>query len=201
VVRRKSPRLSADPDAARKLLLSAAEQCFERYGVAKTTMDDIAKAGGVSRPTLYRYFSDRESIILAVVAARSRLLGAAAVRYIARQPTLEAKLVDGLLYIVDRGRKDPYVRLLVSPEAAGLPHLLPGAADAALRFTQKLWTPILEAGISAGAIRRDLDLPSACEWLVCVQLMLVGRFDAVPQRAAHRELLINFMLPAFVAPA
>ena len=70
-----------------------------------------------------------------------------------------------------------------------------------MRFTQKLWTPILEAGISAGAIRPDLDLPSACEWLVCVQLMLVGRLDSLPERAAHRELLVNYMLPAFVGPA
>ena len=43
-----------DSDAAHAHFLDAAETCFERYGVAKTTMEDIAKMAGVSRPTVYR---------------------------------------------------------------------------------------------------------------------------------------------------
>ena len=40
---------------ARELLLDATERCFERYGIAKTTIDDIADEAGVSRGTVYRY--------------------------------------------------------------------------------------------------------------------------------------------------
>jgi len=41
--------------------MDAAEACFDKYGIAKTTMDDIAKEAGVSRPTLYRWFPTREA--------------------------------------------------------------------------------------------------------------------------------------------
>ena len=44
--------LSSDADEARRQILGAAEQVILRYGVEKTTMDDIGKEAGVSRPTV-----------------------------------------------------------------------------------------------------------------------------------------------------
>src|SRR3546814_9749490 len=43
-------------DDARDRLIDAAETCFTRFGVAKTTLEDIATEAGVSRATVYRYF-------------------------------------------------------------------------------------------------------------------------------------------------
>ena len=37
-------------------VLDAVRECCERWGVEKTTIDDIAKVSGVSRATLYRLF-------------------------------------------------------------------------------------------------------------------------------------------------
>jgi len=48
-----------DPDTARDRLLDAAEACFERSGISKTTVEDIAKQASVSRATVYRYFAGR----------------------------------------------------------------------------------------------------------------------------------------------
>ena len=39
--------LSANADEARQQILAAAERVIQRYGVPKTTMDDIAKETGV----------------------------------------------------------------------------------------------------------------------------------------------------------
>ena len=36
--------------------------CVTRYGRAKTTMQDVAVAAGLSRATLYRYFADRGAL-------------------------------------------------------------------------------------------------------------------------------------------
>ena len=48
--RRGGNALPSDSQAAREFLMDGAENCFEKYGIAKTTMDDIAKMAGVSRP-------------------------------------------------------------------------------------------------------------------------------------------------------
>jgi AcrR family transcriptional regulator len=45
----------------------AAVDVFLRYGYARTTMADIAKAAGVSRQTLYLAFSDKGAVFSAVI--------------------------------------------------------------------------------------------------------------------------------------
>ena len=42
--------LSADADEARQQILAAAERVIQRYGVPKTTMDDIGKEPGYPGP-------------------------------------------------------------------------------------------------------------------------------------------------------
>jgi len=47
---------SPPADALEDRLVAAMLECVGRWGVAKTTADDIARAAGVSRATLYRAF-------------------------------------------------------------------------------------------------------------------------------------------------
>jgi AcrR family transcriptional regulator len=58
---------AATPIAADARVLAAVRSCVERWGVAKTTLDDVAKAAGVSRATLYRLFpGGKDSAIAAL---------------------------------------------------------------------------------------------------------------------------------------
>lgn len=44
-------------------ILEGAERCFERHGIVKTTLSDIAEEAGVSRVSVYRQFPDRETLV------------------------------------------------------------------------------------------------------------------------------------------
>lgn len=57
----------ADIEAARERLIDAAEECLQRFGITKTTVEDVAATASVSRATVYRYFRDRDELILAVL--------------------------------------------------------------------------------------------------------------------------------------
>lgn len=48
-------------------ILEAARDVFERYGIGKTTMADIAKAAGISRQTLYNAYPGKAEVIRGVV--------------------------------------------------------------------------------------------------------------------------------------
>ena len=50
----------------RDQIVEAATGIFWRYGYARTTMSDIAQASGLTRPTLYLSFPDKEQIFAAV---------------------------------------------------------------------------------------------------------------------------------------
>jgi AcrR family transcriptional regulator len=51
----------------REQIIASAIGVFLRYGYARTTMVDIAQAAGLTRPTLYATFPEKESIFSAVV--------------------------------------------------------------------------------------------------------------------------------------
>jgi AcrR family transcriptional regulator len=49
-------------DTRREALLEAAVGVFARYGFRKTSMDEVARAAGVSRQGLYLLFADKEEL-------------------------------------------------------------------------------------------------------------------------------------------
>jgi AcrR family transcriptional regulator len=60
-------RREDDLESGRISILAAAVQCYERRGVAATTIEDVARAAQISRRTLYRYFPSRQDLIRGVV--------------------------------------------------------------------------------------------------------------------------------------
>lgn len=201
MARRSGTALPSDAQAARERLMDAAEACFDRYGVGKTTMDDIAKMAGVSRPTVYRHFDDRDTLILAVVMRRSRALSDRAVKFIRTQATFEDQLVEGLLFLVEKGRKDPFVRLLVTPEHVELATRILGGNSAPVELTYEMWEPILAEARDRGDLRADLDTRAICRWLTYLIILLLGRYDVEDNVADQREMLRTFVVPAFLPGA
>ncbi|MGW6485727.1 TetR/AcrR family transcriptional regulator [Streptomyces sp. NPDC055056] len=53
-------------------ILDAAYTCFTRHGVRRTTMDDLAREAGLSRPAVYQYVRNKEDAFRRLV---QRLLG------------------------------------------------------------------------------------------------------------------------------
>jgi AcrR family transcriptional regulator len=191
--------LSANADEARQQILAAAERVIQHYGVPKTTMDDIGKEAGVSRPTVYRYFGDRDALLRALIERRSLMLFERARTFILGHETFAEQIVEGLVYLVEHGRKDPIVRILVSPEHMELAMPLVGSSNLAAELTAEMWSPILRRAIDRGEIRADLDMAAVAEWLALVQFILVGRLDfARADDPGHRKMLKDFVLPAFL---
>jgi AcrR family transcriptional regulator len=73
VVEARGPRSSRHD-----LILDAAEACFIRSGLHRTTMQDIAKQAAMSAGNIYRYFDSKEAIVLGM-AVREQERGSAAV--------------------------------------------------------------------------------------------------------------------------
>jgi AcrR family transcriptional regulator len=64
----------ADAARNRQRILAAAEELFAARGPGVVTMEDIARAAGVGKGTLYRRFPDRASIAVALLDAHERAL-------------------------------------------------------------------------------------------------------------------------------
>lgn len=97
-------------------VIEAAYDVFLRYGYARTTMGDLAKAAGLSRPALYLVFPCKENIFSAVIEwASARTLHAIRASTRPEWP-LEAKLLHALELSVGQG----YDLIKTHPDAEDL---------------------------------------------------------------------------------
>ena len=75
-------------------MLDAAVGVFARFGYRKTSMDEVARAAGVSRQGLYLQFANKEELFRkAVEHSLSSQLGAAVAALTRREESLEARII------------------------------------------------------------------------------------------------------------
>ena len=97
-------------------ILGAAASCVTAYGVERVTLAEIARRAGVSRPTVYRRWTDTREILAALLT--SRVIGVW--RDVRSQGQGREALVRRIVAVADRLRRDELIMsvLLSSPELA-----------------------------------------------------------------------------------
>ena len=82
-----------------RAILSAAEDCFRQLGL-RTSLTDIANAAGVSRPTVYRYFADRDQILLELGLRSVENFMEYALREVRDLPSPRKRLVTAVFLLI-----------------------------------------------------------------------------------------------------
>ncbi len=81
-------------DARRRAILDAAGSVFSRYGFKKASMDDLARAAGLSRQGLYLHFPTKEALFKETVSRLVAVTRAAGRAALARDDlTVEERLL------------------------------------------------------------------------------------------------------------
>ena len=199
--RRRDASLPAEPEQARDYLIKVAEECFERHGIRRTTMDDIAARAEVSRPTLYRYFGDRESLIRVISQRRAQQFAGTMPQFFAKYDSLPEKLVEGLLYLGGVGRRDQFFGALVDSDTVGEVHQILMDSPSAIDFAQAVWEPVLDEARRRGELSPHVPIPEVYRWLTSVNILLIGWLTEDGMSADHQRLMIDsFVVPALIAP-
>lgn len=66
--------MSAAPNPKRQAILDGAKRVFLAYGYSGASMEAIAEAAPVSKPTLYSHFKSKQELFAAVVAGQCEAL-------------------------------------------------------------------------------------------------------------------------------
>src|SRR5271166_4701547 len=82
-----------------ELIVKSAYACFRNQGMQKTTIVDIARAAGVSRSTIYEYFSDKGAIIEACAEHASEQFYREMSKAMDRGGPLEEKLAHAAVFV------------------------------------------------------------------------------------------------------
>jgi AcrR family transcriptional regulator len=137
--------------------------CIGRFGLAKTTIDDIAREAGCSRATLYRYFDGKPEIVRSAVTAEQARITALIVDAGRAAPTL-ADAVVGVVTTaaVELRHHDALQFLLAHEPEAVLGHLAFGPGDRVLIAVGDAIAPAFDRWLSPS------DATRAGDWLARV---------------------------------
>jgi AcrR family transcriptional regulator len=98
-------------------VVDAALRCIALWGVAKTTLDDVAREAGWSRATVYRLFpGGKDAVLEAVVEVEVERFFSALDERLAVASDLEDVLVTGLSEAAARITRHPALQFLVAHE-------------------------------------------------------------------------------------
>ena len=75
------------PEGSVEAILDAALVEFDRHGIRKVALDDVARRAGVSRTTIYRKFANKDDLVSAVIdRENARLFAEIAAELSSRRP-------------------------------------------------------------------------------------------------------------------
>lgn len=180
-------------------VLDATLACIARWGIAKTSLDDVAREAGLSRATIYRLLpGGKDTLVEAVVVAEvDRFLGGLGARLTAAG-SLRELLVHGILFAsreLQDHRALQYV-LANEPEQI-LPHVAFSRFDRVLEEASAKLAPALAPHLGESAAR-------TAEWVtrlvVSYALADGGPFDFTTEVDVER-FVDNFLLPTLVPAA
>jgi TetR/AcrR family transcriptional repressor of mexJK operon len=130
----------------RGAVLEAATSLFLAKGYDGTTMDEVAALAAVSKPTLYRYFADKEQLYAAIVAATTDNIDGL-LRLVADELAASDDPREGLGRLADK-----FLAALMQPDLLRLRRLVIANAE---RF------PEVGQGWFSGGFERVLETLSA----------------------------------------
>jgi AcrR family transcriptional regulator len=186
-------------DDARERIVAAAERCIDRHGIRKTTMDDVASEVGLSRPSVYRYFADRDDLLIELITRHARALIDRARKSIARQRSLSDRIVESVLYIAEHARRDPLTRHVIDPDATSLGRRMIASGTTEM-MRAEMWDPVLDAAVANNELPPGLPRSDIHLWLGNVTLMVMrGLEDGDGDIRRYRSILHRFVVPAFAS--
>lgn len=184
-------------DKTRKRILRAADRCFRRNGLQRTSVDDIAEEAGVSRATVYNRFPNKREIIAEVAAADHRSLQREALAQLDFGLQSADLLVQAQLVRLEAGLKSPYAVILRAPTALSFTHDLFLHSDTFHEAQIEYWSGIFTEIARRNELCDDLDIDSAVRWIDLVNLLFADLAKPTRERQA-RAMIRRYVVPAFI---
>ena len=169
------PRWTRRKEARPQELLAAALDLFVERGYAATRLDDVASRAGVSKGTLYLYFTNKEELFKAVVRENVvPVLGEAEEmidRYEGSSIDLFREIVLGWWERIGNTKLSGITKLMMA-ESGNFPEVTQFYHDEVISRGNAMIVRMLERGIERGEFRR-INVYQAMNLICAPMLMLM----------------------------
>jgi AcrR family transcriptional regulator len=171
----KKPRWTRRKEARPQELLAAALDLFVERGYAATRLDDVAAQAGVSKGTLYLYFTNKEELFKAVI--RENVLPALGEAeeiidgFKGSSADLLREIMMGWWERIGNTKLSGITKLMMA-ESGNFPEVAKFYHEEVILRSNVLITRLLERGVARGEFRK-IDTAQAVNVIVAPMLMLM----------------------------
>lgn len=135
-------------------ILEAARSLFVRCGYKKTTMEDIARAAGITKPTIYTYFEGKKDIMMSLVEWEAEQVLDAGLSHVEDGASAPEQLACMFRAIDEFLKRDSFLKGVATRD----PDILtPEVISLGFMFEKRIIEAItrtLERGMEEGTVRR-----------------------------------------------
>ncbi len=127
-------------------ILDATKACYERWGIAKVSIDDIAAEAGVSRATLYRMFPGGKDVVFDALRVRElEQFFTELKRAVVGAIDLEDLLVRTVVYATHELKADRHLAVMLASEPGdALAQLTVQGLPRIIRMASLFLAPLVE---------------------------------------------------------
>jgi AcrR family transcriptional regulator len=162
-------------DEPRERVLAATYACVARFGMGKTTVEDVVKESGVSRASIYRLFpGGKDQLLRETVGWEMNHFFARLAEAVYDAPDFATLLEEGLVFAHRSIQEHEVLRKVLETEPERLLPLITVEQHRVLDFITAFLLPYLEREQRAGRVRPGLDLEAATEYVARLVLSLIG---------------------------
>lgn len=164
-----------EPEDPRERVLGATYTCVARFGMAKTTVEDVAKEAGLSRATIYRWFpGGKDELLAAAVAWEMQRFFARLAEAVADAPDFVSLVEDGLMFAHASVRDHEVLQKVLITEPERLLPLITTESERTLEWITGFLRPFLEREQAAGRLRPGVDVDRAVDYVGQMLLSLIA---------------------------
>jgi len=185
----------------RERVLAATYACVARFGMGKTTVEDVVKESGVSRASIYRLFpGGKDQLLRETVGWEMNRFFASLAEAVYDAPDFASLLEGGLVFAHRSIQEHEVLRKVLDTEPERLLPLITVEQHRVLEFITAFLLPYLEREERAGRVRPGVDLQAAADYVARMILSLIGspgRWDMDDPDQVHtlvREELLGGIL-------
>jgi AcrR family transcriptional regulator len=117
--------------------------CLAEKGLHKVTLNDIATHAGVSRPTVYSYFKDKNAIIQFALMQSAYSISEEITAYAEKFSTPRERVLESMLFTLKRLPQESYLALLSDPAIGQLVNEYALVSEEGNSLCQKIFKVIL----------------------------------------------------------
>ncbi|MBL8652399.1 MAG: TetR/AcrR family transcriptional regulator [Sphingopyxis sp.] len=187
-----------DDNSTQERILRAAYDCFEQYGIGKTTIENIASRAKVSRPTVYKYYPSKDAILDEISVRETWRVNSEVRRRLVRSDDFADFLSNTLLLVIRLANENVYIRRMV--ESIEFQESVISPSSLMQQMQRTWWSNMFEQARARGEIAADLEIDEMIYWLGRAQSMLMLQV-ASPQidDAEKRRFIRRFIVQPLLA--